>query len=199
MSNNYQIIIEYLGNKFAGWQFQKNGKSIQETIQFAISKTLNEKIKVIGSGRTDAGVNAYGQSANFYCRNEIKNFFQFLSSVNFFLKKYSISILNIKKKGLNFHSRYSATKRQYEYIILNRIAEPSIDHDRVWLVKKKLDIKKMKKAASYLVGTHNFSAFRASSCSAKSPIRTINKAMIKKKKVIKFLYNLNLSHFFKNK
>ena len=137
MKYNYQIIIEYLGANFVGWQFQKNGSSIQSNLEKALSKTLRSKIKIIGSGRTDAGVNAWGQSANFYVENPIKNNFKFLSTVNFFLQKSQISVLNIKKRSLNFHARHSAKKRQYEYIILNRIAKPSIEYNRLWLVKKK--------------------------------------------------------------
>ena len=180
MKFNYQIIIEYLGKNFVGWQIQKNGKSIQGLIQKAISKTIKKKIKLVGSGRTDAGVNAVGQSANFFCDNEIKNSFKFLSSVNFFLKKHQISIINLKKKNDLFHARYSAKKRLYEYIIINRLANLSLDQDRSWLIKKKLNIKKMKKAIKYFIGTHDFSALRASSCSAKSPIRTITRVGLKK-------------------
>lgn len=180
MKYNYQIIIEYLGKNFVGWQIQKKGKSIQGLIQKAISKTIKKKIKLVGSGRTDAGVNAVGQSANFFCDNEIKNSFKFLSSVNFFLKKHQISIINLKKKNDLFHARYSAKKRLYEYIIINRLANLSLDQDRSWLIKKKLNIKKMRKAIKYFIGTHDFSALRSSSCSAKSPIRTITRAGLKK-------------------
>ena len=180
MKYNYQIIIEYLGKNFVGWQIQKKGKSIQGLIQKAISKTIKKKIKLVGSGRTDAGVNAVGQSANFFCDNEIKNSFKFLSSVNFFLKKHQISIINLKKKNDLFHARYSAKKRLYEYIIINRLANLSLDQDRSWLIKKKLNIKKMKKAIKYFIGTHDFSALRSSSCSAKSPIRTITRVSLEK-------------------
>ena len=79
---NYQIVIEYLGRNFSGWQIQKNSKSIQETLEIALKKTLRTQIKIIGSGRTDAGVNAIGQSANFYTKSEIKNEYKFLSTVN---------------------------------------------------------------------------------------------------------------------
>ena len=88
---NYQIIIEYLGTGFAGWQIQKNRRTVQGILERAISKALKSKVKIIGSGRTDAGVNASGQSANFYCKQNIKNSFKFLSSVNFFLNKYPIT------------------------------------------------------------------------------------------------------------
>ena len=83
---NYQIIIEYLGTNFVGWQIQKNGVSIQSIIQNALTKVLRSKIKITGSGRTDAGVHAKGQSANFILNKEIKDKYKFLDSVNFFLK-----------------------------------------------------------------------------------------------------------------
>ena len=116
MKFNYQIIIEYLGKNFSGWQIQKNSVSVQSKIERALSKTLNSKIKVIGSGRTDAGVNAWGQSANFYHKEEIKNFFKFLST-KFFLSKYSVSILSLKK-NLTFHARHSAKKENMNMLFL---------------------------------------------------------------------------------
>ena len=178
---NYQIIIEYDGTNFVGWQKQKNGTSIQLLIERVLKKTLKSKIKISGSGRTDAGVHALKQSANFFLINEIKDNFKFLNTVNYFLKKNLISIISLKKKNKNFHARHSAKKRSYEYIITNRNGKLTIDNNRSWLVKKKLNLKNMKKAINYFNGTHNFSAFRASSCSAKSPIKTISKTSIKKK------------------
>ncbi len=180
MKFNYQIIIEYLGVDLVGWQIQKKGKSVQGLVEKALSKTLNYKIRLIGSGRTDAGVNALGQSANFFVKDKIHNTLKVLSSVNFFLNKYNISILKLRKRKLNFHARFSAKKRVYEYVILNRFAKPAIDFNRSWFVKKKLDFNKMKKGIVYFQGTHNFSAFRSSSCSAKSPLRTIDSASIKR-------------------
>ena len=180
MNYNYKIIIEYIGKGFVGWQIQKNGTSIQEIIEKALSKTLKSKIKVNGSGRTDAGVNAIGQTANFILKTEIKNKFKFLSTVNYYLNKFSISIIDLKKKELNFHARHSAKKRVYEYIISNRKTKLSIDKHRAWLVK--LDIKKMKRGANYFLGIHDFSAFRASTCSAKSPVKKIINLKVKKNK-----------------
>ena len=177
---NYQIIIEYLGSNYVGWQIQKNGTSIQLLVQEALNKTLKSKIKVNGSGRTDAGVHALAQSANFFCKDKIKDKFKFLNTINYFLKDTSISILDLKKRKKDFHARHSAKKRIYEYIIFNRTGELTINKNRSWLVKKELNFKKMKKAISYFYGTHNFSSFRAASCSAKNPIRTLSKVNIKK-------------------
>lgn len=178
MRYNYQIIIEFLGTNFVGWQTQRNGKSVQETIQKSLNKTFKSKIKIIGSGRTDSGVHALGQSANFYLNKKIDNKYKTLTSLNFFLKKHAISIIDIKKRNDNFHARFSAKKRIYEYIIINRISKLSINNNRAWLVKKKLNISAMKKAIKLLIGTHDFSTFRSSSCSAISPVRTIKSAQI---------------------
>jgi len=181
MEHNYKIIIEYDGTKFVGWQFQKNGISIQETIEKKLTKLLKIKIKLIGAGRTDAGVHATGQCANFKIKKKIKNKNNFLNSINFFLNKKSISLIDIKKKSLNFHSRFDAKERIYEYKITNRIGNLALNKDRVWLVKKKLDINLMKKGAKILEGKHDFSTFRSSSCSAKSPIRKIKSIKVSKK------------------
>ena len=180
MKSNYQIIIEYDGTDYNGWQFQKNGSSIQNEIEKALKKLLKRKIQVIGSGRTDAGVHAVGQSANFFC-NKIENNKKFLNSLNYFLSKKNISISSIKKKKLNFHSRFNAKKRTYKYIIVNRNNFLVLDKNRAWLVKKKLNVNYMRKAIKLFSGTHNFNAFRSSSCSAKSPVRTIEKSSLIKK------------------
>ena len=118
---NYLIKIEYEGTNFVGWQSQKNGKSVQDNIEKALKKVLGIKIKIIGAGRTDKGVHAYGQSANFFCDKEIKDKYKFLSSVNFFLKKNLISIINLTNKRLNFHARHNVKKKIYKYIIFNRL------------------------------------------------------------------------------
>ena len=84
---NYQIIIEYLGSNYIGWQIEKNGKSIQILTERALKKTLKLKIKINESGRTDTGVHAIAQTANFSSKNKIKNNFKFLNTINYFLKK----------------------------------------------------------------------------------------------------------------
>ena len=149
MKFNYKITIEYLGTGLVGWQVQKKGSSVQSIVEKALTKTLKKKIKVIGSGRTDAGVNALEQTANFFSETKIQNTYKFLSSVNYFLSCYPISLTSIKKINLNFHSRHDAKKRVYEYIITNRKFKLALDKDRSWLVKNLLELKKMKKAANY--------------------------------------------------
>ena len=106
--NRYQILIEYEGTKFLGWQIQPKGKSIQKTIQNVLTKLLKTKINLIGAGRTDSGVHAIEYSAHFDTKKKILNTHKFIESSNFFLNKNLISILSLKKKTKNFHSRYSA-------------------------------------------------------------------------------------------
>jgi len=177
--HRYQVLIEYVGTNFVGWQIQSKGKSIQKLIQIKLSKLLKEKVSLVGSGRTDSGVHAIGQSAHFDCKKEIQNLSKFLRSVNYFVNSMNISIIDIKKKKLNFHARFSAKQRIYKYIIFNRLSRPSIEKERGWHVIKELDILLMKKGANKLLGTKDFSTFRSSSCNAKSPIRTMKSIKIK--------------------
>jgi tRNA pseudouridine38-40 synthase len=177
--HRYQILIEYVGTNFIGWQIQSKGKSIQKLIQINLSKLLKEKISVIGSGRTDAGVHAIEQSAHFECKKKIKNLNKFLKSINYFLNDKNVSVLNIKKKNKNFHARFSAKQRIYKYVIFNRLSKPSIEKERGWHIIKNLDILQMKKGAKNFLGTKDFSTFRSSNCNAKSPIRTIKSVKIR--------------------
>ena len=170
---NYLIKIEYEGTNFVGWQSQKNGKSIQDSIEKVLKKVLGTKIRIIGAGRTDKGVHAYSQVANFKIEKKIDNKKTFLDSVNFFLKKKLISILDIKKQKEDFHARFSAKLRTYEYLIINRQGTLSIYKNRAWHVKKKIDFNLMKEGAKIFEGNHDFSTFRAASCSAKSPLKKI--------------------------
>ena len=180
--NRYQILIEYVGTNFIGWQIQSEGQSVQKLIQTKISKLLKEKINLVGSGRTDSGVHAIEQSAHFDCKKKIENLDNFLQSINYFLNLKLISITHIKRRSLSFHARFSAKQRIYRYVIFNRISTPSIKKNRGWHIRKKLDLKLMKKGAKKLLGTNDFTTFRSSSCNAKSPIRTIKSIKIKEVK-----------------
>ena len=178
----YQILIEYVGTNFRGWQVQKKGKTIQGLIQEKISKLLKEKIILFGSGRTDSGVHAIEQSAHFNCKNKIIKFDRFLKSINHFLNKEGVAIIKVKKRNNDFHSRFSAKMRVYKYIIINRLSGPVLDNNRGWHIMKKLDLEIMKKGAKKLIGTKDFSTFRASSCRAKSPVKTMKMVKIKSSK-----------------
>jgi len=177
----YQILTEYVGTNFRGWQVQSKGKTIQGLIQEKISKLLKEKIILFGAGRLDKGVHALEQSAHFECKKKIENLNKFLKSLNHFLNKEMITIIKIKKRDKNFHARFSAKMRIYKYIIINRFSRPVLDKNRGWHIMNKLDLEMMKKASKKLVGTNDFSTFRASSCRAKSPIKTMRSVKITSK------------------
>jgi tRNA pseudouridine38-40 synthase len=174
--------IEYNGSNFVGWQSQKNGKSVQDEIEKVLKKILKSKIKIIGAGRTDKGVHALGQYASFKYTKKIENKKKFLESLNFFLSKKLISIVKIINKKIDFHARFSAKKRIYEYLIINRTSLLSIDKGKAWHVKKKINIDLLKKGGKILEGTHDFSTFRASSCTAKSSIKRMESVVVKKNK-----------------
>ena len=177
----YKIKIEYEGTPFVGWQFQKNGKSIQEVLQKAIFKFSKEKVTVIGAGRTDSGVHALGQTAHFDLKKKI-NKKKILPAINQNIENNSVTVLKVNKANKKFHARHDAKKRTYRYLIVNRQSPLALQKNKAWHIRKKLDLLSMKKGAKFLLGTHDFSTFRASACGAKSPIRTMEKILIKKHK-----------------
>ena len=177
----YKAKIEYDGTTFVGWQFQKNGLSIQEVLQKAIFNFCKERVIITGAGRTDSGVHALTQVAHFDLKKKIQNK-KLLLAFNQHIGNKPITILKIQKVNKNFHARFNAKKRTYEYIIVNRLSRLALQKNKAWHIRKKLDVKVMKKGAKLLIGTHDFSTFRASSCGAKSPIKTIEKIIIKKNK-----------------
>jgi len=177
----YKIKIEYEGTSFVGWQFQKNGQSIQEVLQKAIFNLSKEKVVVIGAGRTDSGVHALAQVAHFDLKKKIKKK-SLLPAINQNIRNKSVTILKINKVKKKFHARYDAKRRTYLYLIINRQSPLALHKNKAWHIRKNLNIKSMKKGAKILLGTHNFSTYRAASCGAKSPVKTMEKILIKKNK-----------------
>jgi len=182
----YKIKIEYEGTPFVGWQFQKNGQSVQEVLQKAIFNFSKEKVIVIGAGRTDSGVHALAQVAHFDLRKNIKDK-KILPAINQNIGNKPVTVLKINKTNKKFHARYNAKKRTYRYMIVNRQSPLALQKNKAWHIRKKLNLKFMKKGAKLLLGTHDFSTFRAASCGAKSPIKTMEKILIKKTKDTIFL------------
>jgi len=177
----YKIKIEYEGTSFVGWQFQKNGQSVQEVLQKAIFNFSKENVIVTGAGRTDSGVHAFAQIAHFDLKKKIQKK-NLLPAINQNISNKSVTVLKINRVNKNFHARHDAKKRTYEYLIVNRQSPLTLQKNKAWHIRKKLDIKAMKKGSKLLLGTHDFSTYRAASCGAKSPVRTIEKILIKKNK-----------------
>jgi len=177
----YKIKIEYEGTPFVGWQFQKNGQSVQEVLQKAIFNFSEEKVVVTGAGRTDSGVHALAQVAHFDLKKKVKRK-SLLPAINQNIGNKPVTVLKINKANKKFHARFDAKKRTYQYIIINRQSPLTLQKNKAWHIRKRLNIHAMKKGAKLLLGTHDFSTFRASSCGAKSPIKTIENVSIKKNK-----------------
>ena len=177
----YKIKIEYEGTPFVGWQFQKNGRSIQEVLQKAIFNFSKERVVVIGAGRTDSGVHALAQVAHFDLKKKIERK-KLLPAINQNIGNKPVTILKINKINKKFHARHDAKRRTYQYLIINRQSPLVLQKNKAWHIRKKLDVKVMIKGSKLLIGTHDFSTFRAASCGAKSPIKTMEKILIKKNK-----------------
>mgnify|MGYP005771296785 CR=1 FL=1 len=174
---NIKLAIEYDGRKFNGWQKQPNSLNIQGEIERAIEELTGEKVNLIASGRTDAGVHAFAQVANFKIENEKIPIEKFGVALNSKLKQ-SIRIQSAEEVDERFHSRYSVHSKTYRYIINNSEFGSAIFREFEYNFPIKLDVNEMKKAVKYFEGEHDFKAFKASGTSSKNSIRTIYKAEI---------------------
>ena len=175
--NNYKIVIEYDGTNFVGWQQQENGKSIQSSIQEALLELSGEKVTIFGAGRTDAGVHAYGQVASFNLNKKIETDV-IRDGLNQHLRPLPIAVQQAELVEDDFHARFSAKKRWYEYKIINRRPPLTIDVNRAWCVYKNLDIEKMKSESLSFLGKNDLNAFRSAHCQSKSSIKTIDSISI---------------------
>ena len=177
---NYKIVIEYDGTNFVGWQQQENGQSIQSALQEALFKLTGEKITIFGAGRTDAGVHAYGQVASFTLNKKIETDV-IRDGLNLHLRPQPIAVQKAELVEDDFHARFSAKKRWYEYKIINRRPPLTFDVNRAWCVYKNLDIEKMKSESASFLGNHDLNAFRSAHCQSKNSIKTIDSIAIKNK------------------
>ena len=175
---NIKLTIEYDGKDFNGWQKQPNKLNIQGTREQAIKNITGEEVELNASGRTDAGVHALGQVANFKTNSQIP-IEKFAIAINSRLKKYII-IINAEEVDERFHSRLTCKRKTYRYIINNSIEGSAIYRNLETHIPQKLDINKMEKALKYFEGEHDFKAFKASGTSSKNSVRTIYKTNIYK-------------------
>lgn len=168
----YACGIEYDGHGFLGFQTQIQEPTIQNCLEKAIARVANHSVRLVCSGRTDTGVSATAQVIHFDTTVD-RTEYQWIMGINTNLPK-GISILWIKEVSDDFHARFSAMQRSYQYVIFNRWVRPAINrHSLTWEMLP-LDEVKMNQAAQFLVGKHDFNAFRSSACQSKTPIKTIN-------------------------
>jgi len=171
--------IEYDGTRYHGWQKQPHAPSVQETLSRAASAVANEPVECVGAGRTDAGVHATGQVAHFDTRAERRRR-SWLLGINSRLPP-DINVLWVMPVAPEFHARFSARFRAYRYRLLNRPVRSALLRHRAWWVHAPLDAELMHAAAQTLLGTHDFSSFRASACQAKTPVRTLTDIAVERR------------------
>jgi tRNA pseudouridine38-40 synthase len=163
--------LEYDGRAYSGWQLQPGLDTIQDTVQRALARVADSPIDCVCAGRTDAGVHASGQVIHFdsaAARSERS----WRLGANTYLPN-DVSVIWVREVPEQFHARFSATARSYRYLMLNRDSRPGLAHGRATWERRPLDAARMHDAAQVLVGEHDFSAFRAVECQAKSPVRLV--------------------------
>jgi len=165
------IAIEFLGTHYYGWQRQKEVLGVQQVLETAISKVANETVEVVAAGRTDSGVHASNMVAHFVTRayRPTRNW---LRGVNSLLPD-DIALRWIQPMPSDFHARFKAIARRYRYVTLNQDTRPAILNHQVTHIHEPLDLAAMQKAAADIVGTHDFTSFRAAACQSNQPVRTI--------------------------
>jgi tRNA pseudouridine38-40 synthase len=175
---NIRLLIEYDGRAYSGWQRQTSQPTIQGSIETALSKILGSSPTLHVAGRTDAGVHAIAQVANFTTRSNIKDW-QFARGINNFLPR-DISVHRSEEVPLNFNSRFNSVSKHYRYRIYHGPQPSALDYGRAWWLLSPVDMDRLEKAASLLVGQHDFNAFRSAHCDAEHAIREIYSIKINK-------------------
>lgn len=175
----YRLLVEYDGRPYHGLQAQGALPSVQASIERAVKGFCGETLRLQAAGRTDTGVHATGQVVHVDLAKAWKPDVV-RDALNAHLVPEPISILEAAIAPEDWHARFSATKRRYLYRILNRRSPPAIDQGRVWHVKKPLDAAAMHEAAQALVGHHDFTTFRDLACQAKSPMKTLDVASVRR-------------------
>jgi tRNA pseudouridine38-40 synthase len=174
--SNFKIIIEYDGTDYHGWQRQKSDRTIQQEIEGAISTMTSSRVALTGSGRTDAGVHAFGQVANFTCDTDFApEVFQ--KGLNSLLPD-DIVIKDCRMVDQSFHARYDAKSKIYHYHILNRQIPAAIGRKYAWHIRRKLDAAAMQSAISHIIGSHDFKAFEGTGSPRSHTTRHIMEAAL---------------------
>ena len=173
----YKLKIEYDGGPFQGWQRLPDAPSVQGALEDAVEKLTGVRSEVIGAGRTDSGVHAYGQVAHVDIEKPFEGW-KLVEALNAHVRPHPVSVLDAEVAAADFHARFDATNRAYAYEVINRRAPLTLDAGRAWRVGRPLDVKLMDEAAQVLRGKHDFTTFRDTHCQAKSPIKTLDFAWV---------------------
>ncbi|MBF0186694.1 MAG: tRNA pseudouridine(38-40) synthase TruA [Magnetococcales bacterium] len=176
--NRFRLTLEYDGAGFSGWQIQPRQETVQGVLEEALLPLCQESVRVIGSGRTDAGVHALEQVAHFdtSAHHDAAVYLRALNATT----PRSVTVHAVSEVSRTFDARRSARYREYLYRIVDRPNAPALDRHRVWHQRRRLDLERMQAALSLCRGKHDFSSFRAAACQAKHPVRTVRRAEIRR-------------------
>jgi len=183
----YRLTIEYDGAPFAGWQIQADRLTVQGVLTDAVAALSDERVRIQGAGRTDAGVHALAQVAHLDLTRDWQPD-TVRDALNAHLRPHPVAVLAAERVADNFNARTSARKRHYRYEIVNRRADLALERGRAWRVPRPLDAAGMHAAAQRLVGKHDFTTFRASECQAKSPVKTLDQLDVQREGERVFIY-----------
>ncbi len=175
----YRLTIEYDGGPYRGFQAQADLPSVQGAIEAAVLGFSGETVRIHAAGRTDTGVHATGQVIHVDLAKDWKPEVV-MNALNAHLAPQPVAVLDAQVVADDWHARFSAKARRYQYRILNRPAPPALDRGKVWHMKKPLDADAMHDAAQALVGHHDFTTFRDMQCQAKSPLKTLDTATVRR-------------------
>jgi tRNA pseudouridine38-40 synthase len=176
----YALLIEYDGRGFVGWQFQENGLSVQKVVEDAAAHLAGgAPVACAVAGRTDAGVHAEGQVAMIALPGVLPPD-RVRDALNFYMKPHAVVVREARLAPEGWHPRFKAIRRRYRYVILNRRARPALEMGRVWHLPHELDAGLMADGARHLLGRHDFTSFRAASCQANSPLRTLDRLDVRR-------------------
>lgn len=173
----YKLTIEYDGGPFHGWQRLPDAPTVQGALEDAVEKLTGVRSDVIGAGRTDSGVHAYGQVAHVDIDKPLQAW-QIVEALNAHIRPHPISVLNAEEAAPEFHARFDAMARAYTYEVINRRSPLALDLGRAWRIGRPLDVRMMDEAAQVLQGNHDFTTFRDTKCQAKSPVKTLDIATV---------------------
>lgn len=192
---NFRIVVEYDGTAYHGWQRQKQDPSIQGALEQALARMTGQSLTVNGSGRTDAGVHALGQVANFRCRTRLGPL-ELLKGLNSLLPA-DIAIRACDSVPLDFHARFDARWKCYQYRILNRPVRPALDRHRVWHIYRPLDLAAMRAALPHIIGTHDFRAFENTGSPRSTTVRTVRQADLRRQGDGGLIFEVSANGFLK--
>ena len=176
MIKNFKTTIEYDGTRYHGWQRQKTDRTIQEEIEKAVLTITGQQVSLTGSGRTDAGVHAYAQVANFTCETNLgpQDLFRGLNS----LTDADIVIRGCEEVDASFHARYDVKSKSYVYKILNRPDPAAIGRQYAWHIRKELNLEAMRRSSAHLIGSRDFKAFEGAGSPRAHTTRTVFKSSL---------------------